>query len=291
MHLPSSDLHTSNVIVGFNNSSNNLLHVKSGAALNSIGGIIGRAGNSDNNTVRLSDAGTTWTLSGNPASTGLTLGNEANADDNSLIVENGALLRSAVELRANRGTVHLNGATIDLTYGAGADQALAFQAAGRLRGQGTLKASGVSSSAVGAIVEIGEGTFGVLNTELTGASWNNTNIRLELGVGNITGSPLAGTDYDLLNITGSFTFGGSLEIDLTEAVVSSVYDFALIKWTSFSGDIESLNVDFINGDALNYEIRADGFYVYAVPEPSVVSLLLGLSGMFAVGVYRRKKRN
>lgn len=279
------------LIVGFDTGSdNNLVHVKQGAALESWAATIGRGG-ANNSTVRLSDAGTAWTLSGNPT-TGynLTLG-VSGGSDNSLIVENGALLRSTVELRAYRGTVHLDNGTIDLTYDSGGyttDQAFVMQAAGRLRGQGNLKAASLSSSQSGAIVEVGESGFGILATEFTGAGWNNTNISLQLGIGDMTGSSVAGVDYDWLNINGNFTFGGSLTIDLATAVLPGSYDFALINWTNSVGNYSNMAVSFINGTALDYAIRGDGFYI--VPEPSTAALLLGALGMAALGIRRRERR-
>lgn len=267
------------IIVGFDNSSNNLLHAKDGAALVSTGGTIGRNNNSDNNTVRLSDAGTIWTLSGNPTSANLTLGITAGNDNNNLIVEDGALLQSSVELRAYRGTVHLDNGTIDLTYGAGTDQAFVMQAAGRLRGQGNLKAASLSSSASGATVEVGENSFGILEADFTGDGWNNTNIKLELGIGNIAGGEVAGTNYDLLDVNGTFTLGGTLEVNLASAVLPVAYDFALIKWSSLSGVSGDLTVNFINGGALDYEVRGDGLYLSAIPEPSVTVLLFGMMAL------------
>lgn len=272
------------IVVGFDNSSNNLLHVKGGAALVSTGATIGRANNSDNNSIRLSDAGTIWTLSGNPASANLTLGISAGNDDNKLVVESGALLRSTVELRANRGTVHLDGGTIDLTYNSGsftADQALVFQSAGRLRGQGMLKASSVSSSQAGAIVEVGENGFGILDADLTGIGWNNNNITLELGIGNISGTPVSGSNYDFLDISGTFTYGGSLVIDLAQAVLSESFDLRVIGWTGTLGLPTDMAVSFINGSSLNYSFESDGLYVSAIPEPSAVALLFTGLGLVA----------
>lgn len=276
------------VIVGVDNSSGNTLNVQDGAKLVSFGGTIGRANNSDNNKIRLTGAGTLWEVTGNPASANITLGVSAGNDNNDLIVENGAKVSSSVPLNVYRGTVHLDSGEIDLTRSTA--QALTFQAAGRLRGQGILKASKVSSTAAGAIVEVGENGFGVLNATLTDAAgWNNTNITLQLGIGDMTGTPVAGTDYDWLNIDGSFTFGGSLTIDLTNALLPGTYDFALINWTNSVGVYSNMTVNFINGSPLDYEYRSDGFYI--IPEPGVTALLIGGLGAIMLGLRRRKNNH
>lgn len=275
------------IIVGFDNSSSNTLHVKDGAKLVSFGGSIGRANGSKDNKIRLTDSGTIWEVTGNPVSANITLGVSAGNTGNELIVENGAKISSAVPLNAYFGTIHLQDGEIDLTRSTA--QALTFQANGRLRGQGVLKASTVKSTATGAIVEVGENGFGVLNTTLSDAAgWNNTNIALHLGIGDITGSPVAGTDYDWLNINGAFTFGGTLTIDLTSAILPPSYDFALINWTNSFGGTNNMTVNFINGSALSYEYRSDGFYI--VPEPAVTGLLLAAGGLATLlGLRRRGK--
>lgn len=276
------------VIVGFDNSSGNTLNVLDGAKLASYGGTIGRANNSTNNQIRLSGSGTLWDVVGNPNSANITLGISAGNNNNDLIVENGAKITSTVPLNAYRGTVHLDSGEIDLTKSTA--QALTFEAAGRLRGQGIIKASTVKSTATGAIVEVGENEFGILNATLTdSAGWNNTNIALHFGIGDISGTPVAGTNYDWLNINGNFTYGGNLTIDLTNTVLPvGSYDFALINWSNAIGNYTNMTVNFINGSPLDYEYRSDGFYI--VPEPTVTVLTIGGITVVLLG-FRRNRKN
>lgn len=268
------------VIVGFDNSSGNTLHIKDGATLSSGGGTIGRANGSTNNIIRLSGTNTTWNVGGTAGANNITIGVSAGNDNNILTVESGAKIASAQPLNVYRGTVHLDNGTINLT-----NQALTFQAAGRLRGQGTITASEVKSTAAGAIVEVGESGFGALN--VTATNWNNTNIALQLGIGDMSGSPIAGVNYDWLNINGTFTYGGSLTIDLTNAILPiGTNAYALINWTNALGSTNNLSVNFINGSTPDYEFRSDGFYI--VPEPAVTGLLLVAGGLVSLLGLRRR---
>lgn len=150
------------VILGFDGASGNNLNILSGAALSSTGGTIGRI-NSDNNTLTVSGTGSAWTVSNNPASGNISLGQLAGNNNNNLVINNGGLVQSSVELRAYRGALQLDGGTLDLTYDFSsftADQDVLLQAAGRIEGQGTIMANALSSSQAGATVEVGTGGFG-----------------------------------------------------------------------------------------------------------------------------------
>lgn len=274
------------VHVGFEGSDDNLLHIKDGATLATRSGTIGRT-NASNNTVRLSGAGTTWSIP-NSDTLSVSLGVVAGSNNNNLIVEHGAEFNSGANLRVFRGSVIIDGGTVNLNAGATHRDFLMAAAAG-LQGQGTLQAANLISSASGAFVNVGtEGNFGVLNTEFTGDGWNNNNVQIQMGIGDVSITPVAGTNHDFLNIDGSFIFGGELVIDLSQAVIASGMDLKLISWSQTVGTSEDLSVSFINGDSLGYYVTGDGLYV--IPEPSYMALgVIVLCGVFIFRLVRLRQ--
>ncbi|HEX7010791.1 MAG TPA: hypothetical protein VF184_12480 [Phycisphaeraceae bacterium] len=145
---------------------------------------------------------------------------------------------------------------------------------GVLEGSGDIV--GNVSGASGAAVSVGL-SAGVIHVE---GDWDNTGISILLEISDLLASLDAGQGYDLLDITGAFTHGGSVTIDVTELVAPSTQQIIkLIGWGSATGDSASTAISFIGGPAMTYSIESDGLYVTAVPEPASVGLLAGLMAL------------
>jgi hypothetical protein len=146
------------------------------------------------------------------------------------------------------------------------------------------------SGAAGAQVNVGAspGLIDVLG------SWNNANLGVGLEVGDLATLPAQpGVGYDLLDVNGAFTHGGSVAINVAGYIPGSghVGDLKLIGWTSEIGSSASTAVSFVGGPALSYQFRPDGLYLTNVafsnvPEPT--SLAIAVTGFIACLTIRRK---
>jgi hypothetical protein len=150
-----------------------------------------------------------------------------------------------------------------------------------LEGSGDI--TGSVSAAAGAQVNVGSSP-GLINVA---GNWDNTGMSLGMEIGDLSASSLPGVGYDLLDIVGAFTHGGSVVIDVS-SFVPFVSEVKLVGWTSDVGNSGSTAVSFTGGPALNYEFRSDGLYVTGIPEPT--SLVIVLTGLFVCLVTRRTHR-
>lgn len=139
-----------------------------------------------------------------------------------------------------------------------------------LSGSGNIVGN-VSGSA-GATVDVGTSP-GVVNVD---GDWDNTGLDITLELDNLATSLVPGEQFDQLNITGLFTHGGTVTIDVSQFVPPPPQQLhlKLIGWGSEAGDRGDTLVSFIGGDALPITYRSDGLYVTAaVPEPGAIVLL------------------
>jgi len=147
---------------------------------------------------------------------------------------------------------------------------------GILAGSGDIV--GNITGAAGSSVNIGASP-GLMN--VTG-NWDNTNMSLYLEIDNLLASSVPGVGFDQLNVSGAFTHGGSVTIDVSEFVYPlSGPSIKLIGWGSEVGLTASTSVLFVGGPALAYTFQPDGLYVTVVPEPVSLAMLamgLGLAG-------------
>jgi hypothetical protein len=135
---------------------------------------------------------------------------------------------------------------------------LALASNGVLAGNGNITAN--VSGAAGAKVDVGE-SAGLIN--VTGA-WNNTGIGIALELDNLAASTVPGVQFDQLNVSGAFTHGGSVAIDVSQLVgPAAATPLKLIGWGSQVGASASTIVSFLGGAALPYVFQADGLYVTA----------------------------
>ncbi|HVT30489.1 MAG TPA: hypothetical protein VHE81_20940 [Lacipirellulaceae bacterium] len=133
---------------------------------------------------------------------------------------------------------------------------LSLSANGILSGDGDIV--GNISGTAGAKVEVGASP-GIIN--VTG-DWNNAGIGIDLEVDDLSSSVVPGEQFDQLNISGAFTHGGSVTIDISELVgPASSQQLKLIGWGSQSGLSSSTMVSFVGGSPLTYSFQSDGLYV------------------------------
>lgn len=167
---------------------------------------------------------------------------------------------------------------------------LSLSSNGVLSGEGDIVGN-VSGSA-GGQVDVGASP-GVIN--VTG-DWDNTGLDIALELDDLSASLAPGEEYDLLDITGMFTHGGSVTIDLSEFVAPTPQLLKLIGWGGALGNSGDTQVSFVGGGSLDVQYQSDGLYVMleevspsgqaAVPEPS--SGLLALSLAFVALLARRR---
>ncbi len=96
-------------------------------------------------------------------------------------------------------------------------------------------------------------------------NWDNRNIELTLDLGDLSQSPVD-PPTDHLNVTGTFTQGGSIKFDLASYLPPQDVDrdVRLVSWTTSAGLFADTSVSFVNGSPLTYDFRTDGLYVTAV---------------------------
>ena len=137
---------------------------------------------------------------------------------------------------------------------------LALASNGILAGNGNV--TGNVSGSAGSKVDVGA-SAGIIN--VTG-NWNNSGIGIAMELDNIAASNVAGVQFDQLNVTGSFTHGGTVAIDLAQlAALASPTQLKLLGWGSQIGASSATAVTFLNGAALPYAFQADGLYVTVQP--------------------------
>jgi hypothetical protein len=135
---------------------------------------------------------------------------------------------------------------------------------GVLAGNGNVIAN--VSGTPGAKVDVGA-SAGLIN--VTG-NWNNTGIGIALELDNIAASVMPGVQFDRLNVTGAFTHGGSVAIDVSQLIgPTTATQLKLIGWGSQVGSSASTIVSFLGGAALPFAFQADGLYVTVQPNAAL----------------------
>lgn len=177
------------------------------------------------------------------------------------------------------GTVKIDNAsgsafgTGAVTVASGATLTGAGLFTGALQNNGTYAPG--NSPALVTLSTFSQGSTGVLEMEIAGL--------------------LPGTGYDVLDVTGSLTFGGTLEVTFIDGftpLVGGTFDF--FDWGSATGtfatfDLPTLATGLSWDTSLLYtsgELSIDGS---AIPEPSTYALSLA-SAALAVAAYRRRQR-
>ncbi len=125
---------------------------------------------------------------------------------------------------------------------------------------------------------------------------------LTLGAGNALMMEIAGFDrgtgYDALDVAGSLTFGGTLEVvtygAFTPASFSAGQSFDLFNWGSATGTFSTLNLPDLSAYGLAWDTSAlytNGVLsvtASAIPEPSTYAALAGLAALSLVALRRRR---
>lgn len=138
---------------------------------------------------------------------------------------------------------------------------------GVLAGNGSIV--GNVSGAAGASVDVGA-SAGLI--DVTG-DWDNSGMSLSLEIGDLLASTAPGIGFGQLAVSGAFTHGGSVAIDVSGLVNPAVaQQLKVIGWGSETGANSSTAVSFVGGSPLAYSFEADGLYVSVVPEPATLAL-------------------
>lgn len=147
---------------------------------------------------------------------------------------------------------------------------------GRLEGSGDIVGS--VSGLPGAQVSIG------LSNGLVAVSgdWDNSGLAMNMEIGDISLSQIAGDDFDYLGVTGTFTHGGTITIDLSNLVnTDTPKTVQLIGLSSSTGNANDTTVSFTGGAALSYQWNALGLFVDV---PVLADLVGDLNGDGFVGI-------
>lgn len=276
-------------------NSNNTVEVKDGGTFSAGQVVIGSRG--ANNQLIVRGTGSSLLLNSGTGQTNfnLNIGLHTAGADNSLSILDGAtatnnnwntqILNGKLVVGKGSELIHANTAT--------REQNLIVGGRGALYGAGRIVASNIrqGTTGAGAEVYVGEGDTDFAVLEVVG-NWQHENMTLYLQVGDVSAAAVAGVNYDYLSLEGVFTYGGAIVIDLAEAVLAEDGSVRLIGWESTAGNAEDMSVSFINGQALNYSLEADGLYVMPqIPEPATtVSLIAAGGALLAAGNLRRRRR-
>ena len=297
------------------NGAGHTLQIENGGAVDGVAHIaIGVESGSLGNNINVNGAGASLTGSGVEAIRGalnvnggdVVLNDIFNVNDN--IFEGGNLIANAgavslVNLNSGSiSTVHANigngsafavgdGGASPATYhmmqtGDGLNGSHSFADGLSLSSNATLSGNGDITGSVsgvaGATVDVGTSP-GVINVD---GDWDNNGLSIQLEVDNPLLLNTPGDEYDLLDITGAFTHGGDVVIDVSEfGLAPGSIPLKLIGWGSEIGSSASTNVSMIGG-SLPYQFESDGLYVM-VPEPASAGIL----GLITVGMLARRRAN
>lgn len=272
-------------------NSNNSVLIENGGAL--VAGLLNLGSKGQGNSLTVTGEGSSLQLTGASGQTNyfLNIGNSSAEPTNVLEILDKATATVAYwDTRIIGGSLVIGeGASLSHTSEV-RQQSVLIGSKGTLYGAGTLKgnvayASLSGAGGLGARAFVGETASDIASFTVNG-DWTNANITLSLNVGDLSEGAIAGETYDFLDLNGTFVFGGTLVIDLASAVFTEPVEFRLIGWNGTEGSTDDLAVSFVNGPALGYSFKADGFYLNAVPEPATVGMLiLGLGAGF---LFRRR---
>jgi hypothetical protein len=133
---------------------------------------------------------------------------------------------------------------------------LSLNANAVLAGSGDIVGN-VSGSA-GALVNIGASAGRIA----VAGGWDNTGVTVNAELADLSASVDPGVGFDQLDITGAFTHGGSVVIDVTNLVLpAAATSLKVVGWTSQIGSPASTSVSFAGGSALSFNFLATGLFV------------------------------
>lgn len=244
---------------------------------NTISGAI--VDNSSLNKTSLTKSGAgSWILSGVNTYTGITT------------ISAGTLTLGATGTIANSTTINLgttaSTGTLDLT----AKSAFTFGSTQTVSGVGTINIGSGKTLTVAGGLAPGNST-GIVNVtgDLTFSGTTITTMEIS-GAGGV-----AGTDFDQINVSGTFTTGGTLNITslggFTPTAGSSFQLFSAL--TSIGGSFSTINlIGFGSGVTFDTsELDSTGLLkVSAIPEPSTFAALAGLATLALATTRRRRQR-
>jgi hypothetical protein len=116
---------------------------------------------------------------------------------------------------------------------------------------------------------------------------------LTLASGSVTsmgiGGTTRGTLYDAANVTGTITFGGTLNVSFVSGYTPSGGEsFDLFDWSAKSGTFSSVNLPSLPGLSWDTSALYTTGVISAIPEPSTWAALAG-AGALGLAAWRRKR--
>lgn len=178
----------------------------------------------------------------------------------------------------SEGTVRINNTTGSafgtgaVTVASGATLTGAGYFSGAFQNNGSYSPG--NSPAFATVSSFTQGSTGILNLELGGL--------------------IAGSQYDVLNVTGALNFGGTLNVTLINGFTPSAGNsFDVLNYATASGTFATLSLPSLaNGLSWNTStLYSDGVIsvVSAIPEPSTYAALAGACAL-GLAAYRKRRR-
>ncbi len=180
------------------------------------------------------------------------------------------------------GTTRINNSTGSafgtgaVTVGADATLTGAGVFSGALQNNGTYAPG--NSPTLASLSSFSQGPTGILEMEIAGLA--------------------RGTGYDALDVAGSLTFGGTLDVvtygAFTPASFAAGQSFDLFNWGSATGTFSTINLPDLAAFGLTWDTSALyttgvlSVTASAVPEPSTYAALLGACALALVALRRRR---
>ena len=254
-----------------------VLSITDGGAVSSANGYLG-LNNSSSGEVTVSGDGSNWTNSGDLCvgyyGTGvLTIRDGASVDTEGNL--------SIGAYSAGNGTVNLEGGSLTVgTITSGYGTAV-FNFTGGFLSVETFQFQGNLVNNGGTIAP---GSSAGLMTVDGDLIINAGAMEIELA-----GSTVRGTDYDAIDVTGTLTLAGTLDVVLIDDFDPGLDDtFDILDWGSLTGKFDTVNLPGLSGglDWDDSNLYGDGT-ITVVPEPASAVLLLS-GGVLAMLRRRRK---
>lgn len=302
-------------IVGSSGSDNSLTISDGGSVTAALTGTIGNSTSSADNVVTVTGATSSWSV-------GSTLTVGAYGQSNSLVIQNGGKVTSALGVIGQRGEATGNSVTVsgknsqwtmtgDFETRAGANSSLSILAGGRVENYHATVGSNAFSEGASVLVSGKNSTWmikGDLDISPLNNASNNSVTILDRGLVIVDGalsigSSLVPTVDDFLNLDGGFLAWKGDKVSALEAMIAGGTIRGFVDGTWQSVDASHFNLAFLADEAAALDFTSGlygslaGYTVLttfsAIPEPGTTAAIFGVVALAGVWWHRsrREKRN